>query len=531
MSDNLLYKEFNQYFTFSEVDPKWVRFIKSSATDWVKGKGSQSYWAVILLYGKLSDVLVESISVESFATIVVALRPDYFTKLDAVKKLKASIYAFPHSVSIKKFNDLSPNNEVRGLIGEVDKLYNQSTENFAKTSTSSHSAEDILKHYLEQTIAVGPLTKIHEHPTIGRYTATFSVEIYMSQEMMQQNQPSTTFAFMYDHEKVTDSKINMYMGQYQKNVNKLFVVSDKDFCPEAKIVAHDNKIGIIRINPELQEHPVKVIISRWDESHNRNRSYRHMLCGIEKMVEPIIIDDGYHITTSLTDTLLRAGIPVKDNVQMIVPYLTDQEIESEAMKLIQHKVKHYMAILSKLTYKDEIPHFEIDPFELLRRQGFTIQKRNLEGKHQLGYIDFENNLVVLDRNVTFKPRIRYSGAHEAGHNQLHSHLEFPKLYDNNSSLSVMSECSSQASHRLEYQANRFASALLMPEPVIRRLFEIFQQKHLGPDYTGPIAFGNSKQDLINYLGIVNPLAKRLNVSKEAAKFRLKDLGLILECPF
>ena len=183
MSDNLLYKEFNQYFTFSEVDPKWVRFIKSSATDWVKGKGSQSYWAVILLYGKLSDVLVESISVESFATIVVALRPDYFTKLDAVKKLKASIYAFPHSVSIKKFNDLSPNNEVRGLIGEVDKLYNQSTENFAKTSTSSHSAEDILKHYLEQTIAVGPLTKIHEHPTIGRYTATFSVEIYMSQEI------------------------------------------------------------------------------------------------------------------------------------------------------------------------------------------------------------------------------------------------------------------------------------------------------------------------------------------------------------
>ena len=531
MYHNLIDMEFNKYFKSGEVDQKWVQFIKTNAADWVNEKRNQSYWALILLHSKLNDVLVDSISVESFAKIVVELRPDFFTKPDAAKKLKSSIYAYKHSVSIKKFDSLSPDSEVRKLIDEVDNLYNQSTENFAETSTSSNSAEDILRHYLEQTIAIGPFTKIHEHPTIGRYTATFSVETYMSQEMMQKNQPSTTIAFMYDHEKVTDSKINMYMGQYQKNVSKLFIVSDKGFYREAKIVANDNKIGIILINPELQEHPVKVIISRWNESHNRNRSYRHMLCGIEKMVEPIIIDDGYHITTSLTDTLLRAGIPVKNNVQMIVPYLTDHEIESEAMKLIQHIVDHQMAILSKLTYKEEIPHFEIDPFELLRLLGLTVEMRNLDGKHQLGYIDFENKVVVLDKNVTFEPRIRYSAGHEAGHYQLHSNLKFPKLYDNDSSLSVMSECSPQASHRLEYQANRFASALLMPEPVIRRLFEIFQQKHLGPDYTGPIAFGNSKQDLINYLGIVNPLAKRLNVSKEAAKFRLKDLGLILECPF
>ena len=522
--------DFNEYFTQGTIDTKWAWVIKHRMVSWVDSKHNQNYWAIVKFYSQWSGILIEKLSVENFAKIVVALCPEYLKKKEPIKKLTQSIYSYEHSQTFKKFNTLPPENPIKKLVYEVETLFNEPIKEIDETTILDFSVEQILRDYLTRTIAVGPLTMIHDHPTIGRYPATFSVETYMSQELLQQNRPTTTVAFMYDEEKVTEDKLNMYMGQYQKNVNKLFIVSTKGFYRDAKGVANDNKIGLLLINPESREESVKVILPRWEEQKTRNRDYRRMLCGEDIMTEPMIIDDGYRITTSLTDVLRRLDIPVKDSCLPTVPYLTDDEIEAEAMKLIQNEVDRYLRIISHCNFKDDIPRCQIDPFQLLSQQGLTIEYRNLNDKHQLGYIDFEKKVVVLNKNVEYGPRIYFSVSHELGHYRLHSQFYIPRSSNSGSYSGSMIDSDSAEHHRMEYQANRFASALLMPEPIMRCLFDIFQQKHLGVGHIGPISFGNSKRDLINYLGIVKPLARRLNVSEEAAKIRLLDLGLITDMP-
>jgi Zn-dependent peptidase ImmA (M78 family) len=78
---------------------------------------------------------------------------------------------------------------------------------------------------------------------------------------------------------------------------------------------------------------------------------------------------------------------------------------------------------------------------------------------------------------------------------------------------------------MEQQANHFAACLLMPAPVIRLLFAIYVQRHLGSFYYPISADGCcAKQD------IIMPIAKAMNVSVAAVTFRLTKLGLIYSKP-
>ena len=64
--------------------------------------------------------------------------------------------------------------------------------------------------------------------------------------------------------------------------------------------------------------------------------------------------------------------------------------------------------------------------------------------------------------------------------------------------------------RMEWQANAFASCLMMPRPATRKLFE-------------QNSFGSRSRQIISR---VAQMVDIFNMSQEAVVYRLKDLGLI-----
>jgi Zn-dependent peptidase ImmA (M78 family) len=127
--------------------------------------------------------------------------------------------------------------------------------------------------------------------------------------------------------------------------------------------------------------------------------------------------------------------------------------------------------------------------------------------------DVSGVLVVADGQGTIgynidhsEVRYRFSIAHEIGHFMLHQ-TRGPIFIDKSYTIYLRDENSSSGEHRQEIQANQFAAALLMPEPLIRD------------------ALASHGIDLADGTALFT-LAERFNVSAQAMTFRLVNLGIL-----
>lgn len=151
-----------------------------------------------------------------------------------------------------------------------------------------------------------------------------------------------------------------------------------------------------------------------------------------------------------------------------------QEIEKIANDIVQ---KYQPEALKQLISFDVEGFFE---FELENQTG--LEAINLLLPEDLdGYTDFENMQCVVSRrlvehgeNQTTKRRLRSTLAHEIGHCFLHvedarNELNAQKIFlnDNTSSLELYKPEDIEIYKNPEWQAWRFASAMLMPENCFR----------------------------------------------------------------
>jgi Zn-dependent peptidase ImmA (M78 family) len=124
--------------------------------------------------------------------------------------------------------------------------------------------------------------------------------------------------------------------------------------------------------------------------------------------------------------------------------------------------------------------------------------------------------VILVRRDDLLARRRFSAAHELGHYLLHflpllrgSTEETDLVQDDVRETIVEDEETATPLAEMERQANTFAAELLMPEEVCRQLWDQHARRY------GPVA-----------RFILHHLAGDLLVSREAAHWRLRGLGLI-----
>jgi Zn-dependent peptidase ImmA (M78 family) len=101
-----------------------------------------------------------------------------------------------------------------------------------------------------------------------------------------------------------------------------------------------------------------------------------------------------------------------------------------------------------------------------------IPLKNSDGKIVRGN---SKTLIKINSEIQFEERKRFTIAHEIGHFLLHSKLELEVHNENSNTLNWYNTALHQAKKGIqEWEANDFASELLMPEQLIRK--ETFKKK-------------------------------------------------------
>jgi Zn-dependent peptidase ImmA (M78 family) len=258
---------------------------------------------------------------------------------------------------------------------------------------------------------------------------------------------------------------------------------------------------------------------------------------------------------------------------MKVPWLSKKSIRAAASEVIAN----YEAKVERRV-EPPIPVENIIERGLDLRLGFIDLRKKLKLDDVLGATYVKKKLICVDRSLADNPnegRLCFTFAHEAGHWVLHrklldqvcrtnggracirlrhDKLDPAALNENELSCrqnSRPSGCGAispnnfqpakggiifcrieDAKKPIEWQADYFASCMLMPEDAVREAFcKCFGSKPLilynvKSAFSGPVCFDPSVETWPKIAGVVKESGGFSNVSKQALIIRLQDLGLV-----
>jgi Zn-dependent peptidase ImmA (M78 family) len=116
---------------------------------------------------------------------------------------------------------------------------------------------------------------------------------------------------------------------------------------------------------------------------------------------------------------------------------------------------------------DEISDFPLDLFVASLGATLILEPlKNSDGKIIRGN---SKTIIKINSEIPYEEKLRFTIAHELGHHLLHSKLDLEAHNDNSHTLNWFKEAENQAKKGIqEWEANDFASELLMPEDVLRK---------------------------------------------------------------
>ncbi len=216
-----------------------------------------------------------------------------------------------------------------------------------------------------------------------------------------------------------------------------------------------------------------------------------------------------------------------------LPFMKAQEFENEtALLLAEYGNKHGQVIAPPVPV-DEIVELYL---------GLSLEF--LDMPRLFGVDDVHGALWVNEKRVGIDQRLdpgtnpamlgryRFTLAHEAGHWRLHRQL-FQKKANQPELLPENAErpeyiCRSNSAEPIEYQANRFASCLLMPREMVKREWHDWRGS-MDPIYLSDLRaeVENRGTDETVLENSVRPLATVFQVSPEAMRIRAEGMKLLL----
>jgi Zn-dependent peptidase ImmA (M78 family) len=150
----------------------------------------------------------------------------------------------------------------------------------------------------------------------------------------------------------------------------------------------------------------------------------------------------------------------------------------------------------------------------------------------LGAYNPIKRVVIIDSSLKSDiQKFNFTLAHELGHLALHRNLKFKyNKHDANNEEETIMEASTKKklktdSDWMEWQANYYASSLLMPAEIFKTALVIEQNK-LGISRTGMIYVDNQPCNQQAFYQLINLLSQRFEVSKSAVEYRLQKLKLV-----
>lgn len=207
--------------------------------------------------------------------------------------------------------------------------------------------------------------------------------------------------------------------------------------------------------------------------------------------------------------------------RLSVPYVERKELEELSF-----------GILAELRYQSgPVPLDSV--CERLKEQAGLVVKRNSQlGNGVLGQISFGPDIISIDDSQALTPeRVRFTLAHELGHFAL-EHRRFmvrEACHDEDIDTENLETLKLKDVRRMEWQANYFASCLLLPKEQFER--EFFRQANLhelSDRGYGLLYLDDQKCNIDTFYRVTAPLVKEFQVSRSVIKLRLLKLGFLNE---
>lgn len=218
------------------------------------------------------------------------------------------------------------------------------------------------------------------------------------------------------------------------------------------------------------------------------------------------------------------GIPVREEYSFRCPGLEREAIKNKAIEVWES-----IGGTNKLY---DIKNDFLDA--MVKKAGLRLRYVDMGAEYYGEYVLGEQELW-LNRTLAgdVNQRHRFTLAHELGHHYLHRHLLERYDIDTSEGQSTLElvGASNKDFDRFEAQANKFASNLLMPESVVRNEVRAYLEEHhimkdriyWDEQYSNSEGYFNRSQAK----EFVGTIASVFRVSREAAKYRLMDLGLLV----
>ncbi len=300
-----------------------------------------------------------------------------------------------------------------------------------------------------------------------------------------------------------------------------FVISNSPYQKGAYNIAVSSGIGLGIINGKNELDWISHRVDRKYQQYNTdtintflstNNSQNNFFAYYEK-----------ECFESLPELLIKIGVIDSYIVKqefINIPYKTEEEITEIANQFslnIYHDDKLNVQDLCKIL---------IDNYKV----GFNFNSSLEIFNHNqiLGKISFNPLVIFITKELEKEDnRWRFTFAHEVGHLLLHSKILSEYLNENIDSENTIfynHELSHRINKRMEFQANLFASYLLLPEFPLRRLVNKYFEDIR--NYKGRLYLDSQPVNQQQVFRLLGEIKYKFGVSKEAAKNRLISLSLL-----
>lgn len=545
--------ELAKLFLRQDEAMRWIYNVENHIKDWVC-KHNKQYWEVVRYVSEKRGILGEyskdgatvKLKRRDFAIVLLKFCPKALKEDETISALKSSMEHYKYMSDLRFFNGkkINPNDNkskhhtiVLSYIKEVEDLLDNKPIIKKQESVLKPSIIDLVKQYLQHEVDEHtnsfPQSKLRIRQQYNDITPEISIETYKSDKFLKENKPSNIDAYEFIDGVLERNKLDELTGRYQEKYQeikiKLYIVSTKGLRPDIRSLLIKRNIGYVLLNPKNIMTSDDYVLPRSIEDKSKQLHNLEVLEGNRRMSTPILILSTYGLTSSLADTLNHDGIIVKKRRLLNIPFLSEEEIEKCANAIIDKDVENRLQILRDIDITTKIP--SINPFAYVESLNLSYKIDKMSNGSQLGLLDVGKNLVILNSDgLENNEKFRFTMAHELGHHVLHS-----PLFKNQGVISVgesentLSICENGA-RKLEYQANKFASYLLMPQKIVMYLYVIFFKRYVQKIYGDelhPLYYNPDQPETWDsYHGVVVNMAKQLDVSKQAMEIRLKLLGLL-----
>lgn len=147
-----------------------------------------------------------------------------------------------------------------------------------------------------------------------------------------------------------------------------------------------------------------------------------------------------------------------------------------------------------------------------------------------GYCNPKKREIYINQEIADTDNHLFTLAHEFAHILLHADTglnqsDYNSLEDSKFNPLTRKHNLENDKNWIEWQANQFASALLMPKDALKMRL-ILNQKLLGINRVGQLFLDDQECNKFDYIKITSELSSFFNVSKAMLKYRMDDLNLI-----